>query len=252
MDNTNPLEFDVKKKLLELAQAEKKVGDLQQTVNTIETRHAAEIAEPKRQLEDARSRVLALRQVIVASERLHVLGTGEKKESGAFASRDPHITIKRQPARFIYDDAEMLKAIQSRKGKDGTQARKNFLRIKTELNKVALNKYMGTEEYNWLPAEQASGDVTVVIEPLGDLLIQAEVEAKKAAEAAAIPPVVETGIPDYVVKELRKMVADGYNIRKSDHVLDLVDAKTARWINANIARYADAVAVAIKPQRQPV
>lgn len=177
----NPLEIDVKKSLLELAKLQSLARSFGLAVDTIRMEQAAALAEPLKMLEEANKKVSGLQSLIIASERQNVLETGEKNASGSFASRDSHLTIRRKPATFIYDEKEMMEAIKAQKGKDGTAARKRFIRVKQELNKVEINKALKAEDYEWLPAEQAGRDIEIIIEPLGDLLIiEAAMQAANA------------------------------------------------------------------------
>lgn len=252
MDTVNVLNMSVPDALMELAKLRKLADDQQQAVDKIKTRHQVELKEPEAALKKAKEAADQLEQAIIAHERLTVLSTGEKNKSGTFKSSDEHITIARKPVSYVYDDKEMLAAIQSHSGTGSKKAKERFLRIKTELNKVELNKAFGEKGFEWLHdhAEQASRDITIKIAPLGDLLIKAEMDDLKARAAAhGVQPLP---VPANVVKELQQMVTEGYNIRKPDHILELVNVETARWINSNKDRYGEAVEVAIAPKSKTV
>jgi len=99
----------------------------------------------------------------------------------------PNLEVKRKPQTWKYDEAEMLKSIQDdakAETLDETQRADlaKLLRIKTELNKNALNAALKDNRFPWLPATPAPPEVTVSIRPLGDLQIIAEAK-KDAAES---------------------------------------------------------------------
>lgn len=245
-----PLGIPVPDALMELAKLQKIAADQQQAVDKIKTRHQVELQAPEAALKQAKEAVDQLEQAIIGQERLNVLSTGEKNKSGTFKSSDEHITIARKPVSYIYDDKEMLAAIQSHSGVGSKKAKERLVRVKVELNKSELNKAFDEQGFEWLHdhAEQAGRDITIKIAPLGDLLIKAEMEALAARAAAhGIRPLP---VPANVVSELQKMVVEGYNIRKPDHILDLVNVETARWINSNKDRYGEAVEIAIAPKER--
>lgn len=235
--------------LLQLATAQQELADAQKNVDAIKMRHKVELTTPLKDLETISARVSNLETAIISSEREYVLSTGEQDENGTFKARHPSLTIRRKPVSYIYDEKEMLKVIQARKGTGALAIRKKLIRTKTELNKVELNKVLGDSNYAWLPAEPAGRDVTVSIAPLGDLLIRAEMEAKsqaaaKPAEAQAAP--TKEPIPDYVIGELQELAADGFDMRFQRRVLDQISMKAEKWLSANKDRYTEALNIAAR------
>lgn len=90
----------------------------------------------------------------------------------------PNLEVKRKPQTWKYDEQEMLKRIQEEAEAETLDEAQRaslrlLLRIKTELNKNALNAALKDNKFPWLPATPAPQDVIVSIRPLGDLAIQA-------------------------------------------------------------------------------
>lgn len=90
----------------------------------------------------------------------------------------PNLEVKRKPQTWKYDEQEMLKRIQEEAEAETLDEAQRaslrlLLRIKTELNKNALNAALKDNKFPWLPATPAPQDVSVSIRPLGDLAIQA-------------------------------------------------------------------------------
>ncbi len=104
-----------------------------------------------------------------AAARQHALETGDFKLHSS-------ITVKRKPVQFVYDEAEVLEQAEA-------QGAMELIRVKKELNKVALNASLKAGEYPWVQAEPVH-DVTVSIAPLGDILIM--LEAGMVAESVEV------------------------------------------------------------------
>jgi len=235
-----PLGIPVPDALMELAKLQKIAADQQQAVDKIKTRHQVELKAPEAALKQAKEAVDQLEQAIIGQERLNVLSTGEKNKSGTFKSSDDHITIARKPVSYIYDDKEMLAAIQSHSGVGSKKAKERLVRVKVELNKSELNKAFDEKGFEWLHdhAEQASRDITIKIAPLGDLLIKAEMDELNARAAAhGIRPLP---VPDDVVSELYTIIGNGVQAHRREQIIELMDTHAARWMHLNPDRHDEA------------
>jgi phage host-nuclease inhibitor protein Gam len=74
------------------------------------------------------------------------------------------IQVKRKPVTWLYDAEQVLEEAKER-------GESRLVRVKEELNKVALNKLLAEGTLNWVQAEPVR-DVVVVVGKLGEWVIR--------------------------------------------------------------------------------
>lgn len=167
--------FDFAAALLHLEQERQRINARNAIAEQMSERFYEMYVQPYEDEIEANKKLLQdLEAQIIAEARKGAL------ENGDFAPH-PSIEVKRKPKTWNYDDKQTLEVIQT-KANDETLdeaqrlAIRELLRVKTELNKHALNAALKDNRYPWLPATPAPVNVIITIRKLGDLTIKAEAE----------------------------------------------------------------------------